>query len=173
MNDSRGKNNNKNKPKDNKIISLRNNQCTLTRRAVDVHTQSKADRQRESSTAHSALKRLHSTESCLHPHISAHIGGVQRGRNQTEEKENSWVRFLRLNASVSRVCGTVTSRWGRGHKHRISLSKSYQPTGGPSLEPKLKAAEAEAEQENTARRGRRKRADQIGKTQQLKGNWRG
>lgn len=165
MNDSRGKQQQQ-QTETNKIISLRNNQCTL--RAEPVHTQSEADRRRKRSTAHRALKRLHSTGSCLHPHISAHIGGVRRGRNHTEEKENSWGRFLRLNASVSQVCGTVTSRWGRGHTN-IKIA----PTGGPSLEPTLKATEAETEQKNTARRGRRKRADQVGKTQRLKGNRRG
>lgn len=52
------------------------------------------------------------------------------------------------------------------HAHTISLSKlrgQHQPTGGPPQERKLKAAEAEAELRNTVRRGRRKRADQIGK----------
>lgn len=162
MNDVKGKQQQQ-QTETNKIISLRNNQCTL--RAEHVHTQSEADRRRKSSTAHSALKRLHSTESCLHPHISAHIGGVQRGRNHTEEKENSWGRFLRLNASVSQVCGTVTSRWGRGHTNIAPANR--WPFSGTDAKSHRGGSRAEEYGEEG------KEEDQVGKTQQLKGNRRG
>ncbi len=121
---------------------------------------------------------LHSTESCLHPYIPAQTGG-------TEEKENIWVCFLSLMVQWARFVAVVGLKalWSlmqkcsqgmnthtRAHTYTHTLSLSFnaggdpQLTGGPCLELEPTTPEAEANQRNMVGRGRRERADQIGKT---------